>query len=149
MKDALKSSAALLGELRTSQLSPQKYYELYIQASDELRYLQVCVCTPVRMCACVCPGLFPCMSAQLRSQAIARDPLCLDPTSPPPPACCCPTSLLHSPPDRRTHAQDFFSTEADKGRGYSDLYELVQHAGNVLPRLYLLCTAGSCYIKCA
>jgi vacuolar protein sorting-associated protein 35 len=28
----------------------------------------------------------------------------------------------------------------------SQLYELVQHAGNVLPRLYLLLTVGSVYI---
>ena len=27
-----------------------------------------------------------------------------------------------------------------------ELYELVQHAGNVLPRLYLLLTVGSVYI---
>lgn len=28
-----------------------------------------------------------------------------------------------------------------------DLYELVQHAGNVLPRLYLLLTVGCVYIR--
>jgi vacuolar protein sorting-associated protein 35 len=32
-------------------------------------------------------------------------------------------------------AQAFFSDEHTKGRTYSELYELVQHAGNVLPRL--------------
>lgn len=31
--------------------------------------------------------------------------------------------------------QSFFSEEASKGRAYAELYELVQHAGNVLPRL--------------
>ena len=31
MKEALRYSAALLGELRTSLLGPQKYYELYMQ----------------------------------------------------------------------------------------------------------------------
>ena len=35
----------------------------------------------------------------------------------------------------------FFAAEPAKGRPLADLYELVQHAGNVLPRLYLLCTA--------
>lgn len=31
--------------------------------------------------------------------------------------------------------QIFFAEEHSKGRSYADLYELVQHAGNVLPRL--------------
>ena len=31
--------------------------------------------------------------------------------------------------------QMFFAEEHSKGRSYVDLYELVQHAGNVLPRL--------------
>ena len=29
----------------------------------------------------------------------------------------------------------------------SDLYESVQHAGNIIPRLYLLITVGSAYVK--
>ncbi|KAL4440093.1 hypothetical protein ABPG75_003094 [Micractinium tetrahymenae] len=82
MKEALRYSAALLGELRTSLLSPQKYYELYMQACDELRNLEV-----------------------------------------------------------------FFREEAAKGRSHAELYDLVQHAGNIVPRLYLLCTAGACYIR--
>ena len=31
--------------------------------------------------------------------------------------------------------QIFFKEEHKKGRQYKDLYELVQHAGNVLPRM--------------
>lgn len=31
----------MLGELRTSLLTPQKYFELYMQAFDELRHLEV------------------------------------------------------------------------------------------------------------
>ena len=31
--------------------------------------------------------------------------------------------------------QMFFREEKKKGRSFADLYELVQHAGNVLPRL--------------
>lgn len=34
-----------------------------------------------------------------------------------------------------TWLQAFFGEERSKGRTYSELYELVQHAGNVLPRL--------------
>ena len=41
LREALRFSAAMLGELRTSLLTPQKYFELYMQASDELRHLEV------------------------------------------------------------------------------------------------------------
>ncbi|XP_010413463.1 PREDICTED: vacuolar protein sorting-associated protein 35A isoform X2 [Camelina sativa] len=41
----------------------------------------------------------------------------------------------------------FFMEETRRGCSVIELYELVQHAGNILPRLYLLCTAGSVYIK--
>eukprot|EP00198_Chlamydomonas_reinhardtii_P000706 XP_001690041.1 subunit of retromer complex [Chlamydomonas reinhardtii] len=82
MRDSLKHAAAMLGELRTSQLQPQKYYELYMLAFDQLSYLE-----------------------------------------------------------------SFFADERGKGRAYSELYELVQHAGNVLPRLYLMVAVGCLYIK--
>ncbi|GAB2282859.1 Vacuolar protein sorting-associated protein 35A [Dionaea muscipula] len=82
LKDAMKYSAQMLSELRTSRLSPTKYYELYMRAFDELRRLEI-----------------------------------------------------------------FFLEETRRGCSIIDLYELVQHAGNILPRLYLLCTAGSVYIK--
>ena len=82
MQEALRHSAVLLGELRTSLLGPQKYYELYMQVNDELRALEA-----------------------------------------------------------------YFSEEPSKSRSFEDLYELVQHAGNVLPRLYLLCIVGACYIR--
>ncbi|CAA0811131.1 Vacuolar protein sorting-associated protein 35B [Striga hermonthica] len=82
LREALKFSAQLLSELRTSRLSPHKYYELYMRAFDELRRLEM-----------------------------------------------------------------FFKEEDRHGCSVVDLYELVQHAGNILPRLYLLCTVGSVYIK--
>uniref|UniRef100_A0A0E0KKA8 Vacuolar protein sorting-associated protein 35 n=1 Tax=Oryza punctata TaxID=4537 RepID=A0A0E0KKA8_ORYPU len=83
LKDALKYSAQMLSELRTSRLSPHKYYDLYMRAFDEMRKLEM-----------------------------------------------------------------FFREETRRGScSVVDLYELVQHAGNVLPRLYLLCTVGSVYIK--
>ncbi|CAK9260180.1 unnamed protein product [Sphagnum jensenii] len=82
IRDVLKFSAQMLSELRTSKLSPQKYYELYMRTFDELRQLEV-----------------------------------------------------------------FFREESKRGRTNADIYELVQHAGNILPRLYLLCTVGSVYIK--
>ncbi|XP_010679886.2 vacuolar protein sorting-associated protein 35A [Beta vulgaris subsp. vulgaris] len=82
LKDALKYSAQMLSELRTSRLSPHKYYALYMRAFDELRKLEM-----------------------------------------------------------------FFHEETRRGCSIIELYELVQHAGNILPRLYLLCTVGCVYIK--
>ncbi|CAI0435598.1 unnamed protein product [Linum tenue] len=82
LRDALKYSAQMLSELRTSKLSPHKYYELYMRAFDELRKLEM-----------------------------------------------------------------FFKDESRHGVSVVDLYELVHHAGNILPRLYLLCTVGSVYMK--
>ena len=41
VKDALRYSAAMLAELRTSTLGPQRYYEMYMQVSDQLHFLQV------------------------------------------------------------------------------------------------------------
>ncbi|KAF8044342.1 hypothetical protein BT93_A2360 [Corymbia citriodora subsp. variegata] len=82
LREALKYSALMLSELRTSNLSPHKYYDLYMRAFDELRGLEM-----------------------------------------------------------------FFKDESRHGVSVVDLYELVQHAGNILPRLYLLCTVGSVYIK--
>lgn len=82
VRDALKYSAQMLSELRTSRLSPHKYYELYMRAFDELRKLEM-----------------------------------------------------------------FFREESKRNCSVIELYELVQHAGNILPRLYLLCTVGSVYIR--
>jgi len=41
----------------------------------------------------------------------------------------------------------FFSDKTRHGRKMVDLYESVQHAGNILPRLYLLSTVAASYIK--
>jgi len=45
------------------------------------------------------------------------------------------------------HLHGYFGDKALHGRKMVDLYESVQHAGNILPRLYLLATVGSAYIK--
>ncbi|KAK7912793.1 hypothetical protein WMY93_013004 [Mugilogobius chulae] len=79
LMDALKHASNMLGELRTSMLSPKSYYELYMAISDELHYLEV-----------------------------------------------------------------YLTDEFAKGRKVADLYELVQYAGNIIPRLYLLITVGVC-----
>lgn len=82
LMEALKHASNMLGELRTSLLSPKSYYELYMAVTDELRHLEI-------------------------------------------------------------HLLD----EIHKGRKMSDLYELVQYAGNIIPRLYLLITVGMVYMK--
>eukprot|EP00744_Colponema_vietnamica_P004664 GILI01006925.1.p1 GENE.GILI01006925.1~~GILI01006925.1.p1 ORF type:complete len:820 (-),score=293.42 GILI01006925.1:31-2424(-) len=45
------------------------------------------------------------------------------------------------------YLEAFFKDEHKRGRRMIDLYESVQHAGNILPRLYLLITVGSVYIQ--
>eukprot|EP01091_Cochliopodium_minus_P020388 TRINITY_DN8892_c0_g1_i1.p1 TRINITY_DN8892_c0_g1~~TRINITY_DN8892_c0_g1_i1.p1 ORF type:complete len:782 (-),score=256.05 TRINITY_DN8892_c0_g1_i1:69-2414(-) len=46
------------------------------------------------------------------------------------------------------HLELFLYDEKIKnGKRIAELYELVQYAGNILPRLYLLCTVGAVYIK--
>lgn len=82
LMDGLKCASTMLGELRTSLLSPKSYYELYMAVTDELRYLEL-----------------------------------------------------------------YLLDEFQKGRKVADLYELVQYAGNIVPRLYLLITVGLVYIK--
>jgi len=83
LMDGLKHASSMLAELRTSLLSPKRYYELYMAIYDELRHLEF-----------------------------------------------------------------FLVEEFQKGKKVADLYELVQYAGNIVPRLYLLVTVGVVYIKC-
>lgn len=82
LMDGLKHASNLLGELRTSMLSPKSYYELYMSITNEL-----------------------------------------------------------------LHLESYLLEEFMKGRKVADLYELVQYAGNIIPRLYLLITVGIVYIK--
>lgn len=44
LMDGLKCASTMLGELRTSLLSPKSYYELYMAVTDELRYLEIYLC---------------------------------------------------------------------------------------------------------
>ena len=48
--------------------------------------------------------------------------------------------------DELRHLYDFIKEVNAKGTSMVELYEQVQYAGNVLPRLYLLITVGSVYI---
>jgi len=49
--------------------------------------------------------------------------------------------------DQLRHLESFLSEERQRGKKMSELYEVVQYAGNILPRMYLLITVGSIYIK--
>lgn len=49
--------------------------------------------------------------------------------------------------DELRHLETFLVDEFQKEHKVSDLYELVQYAGNIIPRLYLLVTVGAVYIK--
>jgi vacuolar protein sorting-associated protein 35 len=49
--------------------------------------------------------------------------------------------------DELGYLESHFIEEHKKGRKMADLYESVQHAGNIVPRLYLLITVGSAYVK--
>jgi vacuolar protein sorting-associated protein 35 len=49
--------------------------------------------------------------------------------------------------DELRHLELYLLEEFQKGRKVADLYELVQYAGNIVPRLYLLITVGLVYIK--
>lgn len=49
--------------------------------------------------------------------------------------------------DELRHLETYLLDEFSKGRKVTDLYELVQYAGNIIPRLYLLITVGVVYIK--
>ncbi|XP_057653454.1 vacuolar protein sorting-associated protein 35 isoform X2 [Diorhabda carinulata] len=49
--------------------------------------------------------------------------------------------------DELRHLELFLVDEFQKSTKVPDLYELVQYAGNIVPRLYLLITVGLVYIK--
>eukprot|EP00052_Salpingoeca_macrocollata_P007729 m.61840 g.61840 ORF g.61840 m.61840 type:complete len:791 (+) comp16225_c1_seq1:53-2425(+) len=48
--------------------------------------------------------------------------------------------------DELRHLEGYLVDEFEKGRAVKDLYELVQYAGNIVPRLYLLVAVGAVYI---
>jgi len=49
--------------------------------------------------------------------------------------------------DELRHLGAHLIGEFQRGKKANDLYELVQYAGNIIPRLYLLVTVGTVYIK--
>eukprot|EP00286_Rhodomonas_abbreviata_P012555 CAMPEP_0181320120 /NCGR_PEP_ID=MMETSP1101-20121128/17947_1 /TAXON_ID=46948 /ORGANISM="Rhodomonas abbreviata, Strain Caron Lab Isolate" /LENGTH=783 /DNA_ID=CAMNT_0023427789 /DNA_START=132 /DNA_END=2483 /DNA_ORIENTATION=- len=49
--------------------------------------------------------------------------------------------------DEMRHLEQYFFDEFKRGRRMVELYELVQHAGNIVPRLFLLISVGSVYVR--
>lgn len=49
--------------------------------------------------------------------------------------------------DQLRHLEIYLSDEFNRGRKMADLYELVQYAGNIIPRHYLLITVGLVYMR--
>ena len=49
--------------------------------------------------------------------------------------------------DELRYLESYFKEEYRRGRRMIDLYESVQHATNIIPRLYLLATVGAVYIQ--
>ena len=125
LRDALKHASSMLGELRTSLLGPKAYYDLYISATDELRHMEAYISSEHKRGR---------RMLDVWSHRPNTGPTTLHRPAPcPPPADEAPCPIFPIFPSRCTLA--------------SQLYELVQHAGNVLPRLYLLLTVGAVYIS--
>ena len=82
MRQCLRDTSQMLMELKTGQLTPKSYYNVYTVIFDEMQYVY-----------------------------------------------------------------NFFKEEARRGRRMFDLYDTVQQASNILPRLYLMITVGAVYIE--
>ena len=82
LRQCLKETNLMLCELRTSELTPKNYYQLYTTAFDEMQYVT-----------------------------------------------------------------NFFQEEVNRGRKLQDLYDSVQQAKYIIPRLYLMITAGVIYME--
>ncbi|KAI8099631.1 vacuolar protein sorting-associated protein 35 [Halteromyces radiatus] len=83
LMDGLKYASNMLAELRTSNLTPKSYYQLYMAIFDSLRHLTAY----------------------------------------------------------------FVEVHQTERHHLADLYELVQYAGNIIPRLYLMITVGAAYMS--
>ena len=99
LMDALKHASTMLGELRTSLLSPKSYYELCKQLFLYILLLLL---------------LFHLYYLPFHLQLFFPDM-----------AIC----------DELQHLEMYLLDEFQNGRKVADLYELVQYAGNIIPRL--------------
>ena len=102
LMEALKHASTMLGELRTSLLSPKSYYELcilYINIKNSML-----------------------LSSYYQSYWIFLNKFFW-------------TDMAIT--DELRHLEIYLLDEFQKGRNVGDLYELVQYAGNIVPRLWV------------
>lgn len=147
---ALKHCSNMLNELRTSQLTPKFYYELYMATFDSLEVLLVyllarhnkraraaealaadeaALTAAVEAPSASSGGVPPTLSSP-QGQGVPKEvPPTLSPPNLSPPTLSPPTN--HPPPK-----QPFLA----------DLYELVQYSGNIIPRLYMMVVVGTTYM---
>jgi vacuolar protein sorting-associated protein 35 len=43
--------------------------------------------------------------------------------------------------------EDYIVEEQKQGRSMRELYELVQYAGNIIPRIYMMITIGTAFVR--
>ncbi|XP_048603667.1 vacuolar protein sorting-associated protein 35B isoform X2 [Brassica napus] len=72
LREVLKYSALMLSELRTSNLSPQKYYDLYMRAFDQLRQLEIFLRDESRYLLCTVGSVYI-KSKQAPSKDVLKD----------------------------------------------------------------------------
>lgn len=113
LREALRHAAATLGELRTSLLAPKTYFELHLRVTGELDGLARFFDARARRGA----------AAEREARKARRSGGVV------PPATTNTNAAVNAGPPAPT--------------SLAALYDLVQHAGNVLPRLYLLVTVGA------
>lgn len=139
MKQALHFSKEMLKELRSQELTPRNYYELYMKVLEELRYLEEYFLGLTRNGTMVKAGVKHNMSnwicilihdfVYLKLNVVILFSFIFTIYS------CFVISLLIN--------ENAFVYKYQ----CSELYEQVQSCGMVLPRLYLLVTVGGVYIK--
>lgn len=119
--DALKHASNMLGELRTSMLSPKSYYELCILSHLKVIYADSGPCSDSVLFSFDLPAT----AAAVPSTCVCDSELVWVPDQPPDMAI---SDELH-------YLEVYLTDEFAKGRKVADLYELVQYAGNIIPRL--------------
>lgn len=127
---ALKHCSNFLNELRTNQLTPKQYYELYIAVFDSLETLLNHLLN----------------SHNLKQHKLEKRQAALDSTS---------TSDKNADDKSTTHKNVKNGDEISKnavGKSattpfLADLYELVQYSGNIVPRLYMMIVIGTTYMS--
>ncbi|KAG5519449.1 hypothetical protein PMAC_002076 [Pneumocystis sp. 'macacae'] len=143
LMDALKHASTILSELRSDRLGPKQYYELYV---PDICSNTIYIILEYRIASFRYmrngSNLYMCYICTICAFQIRM--------------CWITTILrimnLQSTPDMAVFdAMRYLSTyllEAHQtGRHHlTDVYELVQYAGNIVPRLYLMITVGTVYM---